>query len=172
MGKDLRTYLEQLRKARPDDIKVVDKEVDPKWEITAMVEKLRREQEGFPAILFNNVKGSKLPVMINLAGSYERLALAIDTDVKNMVPQYGNREGNFTEPKEVGRDEAPVQEVVWTGDDIDLNKLPIVWHNELDSGYYVDAGPSIVLDPDSGKLNAGIYRHEPRAPRPASCHPR
>jgi len=163
MGKDLRTYLEQLRKARPDDIKVVDKEVDPKWEITAMVEKLRREQEGFPAILFNNVKGSKLPVMINLAGSYERLALAIDTDVKNMVPQYGNREGNFTPPKEVGRDEAPVQEVVWTGDDIDLNKLPIVWHNELDSGYYVDAGPSILLDPDSGKLNAGIYRHELQA---------
>ena len=50
--------------------------------------------------------------------------------------------------------------IIWTGDQIDLNKLPIVWHNELDSGYFVDAGPSILRDPDNGRLNAGIYRHE------------
>ncbi len=163
MAKDLRTYLQELMEARPNDLKIVEQEVDPKWEITAMIEQLRREQEGFPAVLFKNVKGSKLPVLINLAGSYDRLALAIGTDKRNMVPEYAKREGNFTAPKEVSRNEAPVQEVVWTGDDIDLKKLPIVWHNEEDSGYYIDAGPSIVLDPDSGKLNAGIYRHERQA---------
>lgn len=163
MAKDLRTYLQQLKEARPNDIKVVDKEVDPKWEITALIEKLRREQNGFPAVLFTNVKGSNLPVLINLAGSYERLALSIDTDVRNMVPEYAKREGNFTPPVEVSRDQAPVKEVVWTGDQVDLTKLPIVWHNELDSGYYIDAGPSIVKDPDTGKQNAGIYRHERQA---------
>lgn len=163
MAKDLRTYLAQLREARPNDLKVVEKEVDPKWEITAHIEKLRRDGDGFPAVLFNNVKGSKLPVLINLCGSYERLALAIGTDVRNMVPEYAKREGNFTEPVEVDRGEAPVKEVIWTGDQVDLRKLPIVWHNELDSGYYVDAGPSIVKDPDTGKLNAGIYRHELQA---------
>ena len=163
MPKDLRTYLQELQEARPNDLKVVDKEVDPKWEITAMIEQLRREQDGFPAVLFTNVKGSKLPVLINLAGSYERLALSIETDVRNMVPEYAKREGNFTPPKVVSRDEAPVKEIVWTGDQVDLTKLPIVWHNELDSGYYVDAGPSIVKDPDTGKFNAGIYRHERQA---------
>ena len=129
MSKDLRTYLQQLQERYPDHLKIVDKEVDPKWEITAMVEKLRREQNGFPAVLFCNVKGSNLPVLINLAGSYERLALAIETNVKNMVPEYARREGNFTAPKEVDRGEAPVKEVVWTGDQVDLRKLPIVWHN-------------------------------------------
>ena len=44
-----------------------------------------------------------------------------------------------------------------------MTKLPIVWHNEMDAGYYIDAGPSIVRDPDNGKLNAGIYRHERQA---------
>lgn len=163
MPKDLRTYLEQLRRERPQDLKIVDKEVDPKWEITAMIEKLRREQNGFPAVLFTNVKGSKIPALINLAGSYERLALAIDSDLQDMVPEYARREGNFTPPQEVDRSDAPVKEVVWTGDDIDLDKLPIVWHNKLDSGYYVDAGPAIVKDPDTGKQNAGIYRHEKQA---------
>ncbi|HZD09939.1 MAG TPA: UbiD family decarboxylase, partial [Candidatus Binatia bacterium] len=65
MPKDLRTYLEQLRRYRPQDLKIVDKEVDPKWEITALIEKLRREQGGFPAVLFTNVKGSTIPALIN-----------------------------------------------------------------------------------------------------------
>lgn len=162
MAKDLRTYLAQLSETHPAHLKVVDQEVDRKWEITAFVEKLRRDPNypEFPAILFTNVKGSKLPVLINLCASYERLALSIDATVATMVEEYGKREASGVPPVEVKRSEAPVKEVIWTGDQIDLSKLPIVWHNELDSGYYVDAGPCIVRDPDSGKLNAGIYRHE------------
>ena len=163
MGKDLRTYLQELLEARPNDLKIVDRQVDPKWEITALIEKLRREQQEFPAVLFTNVKGSNLPALINLAGSFERLAVSIEADVRNMVPEYATREGNFIPPLEVTKENAPVQEVVWTGKDVDLTKLPIVWHNELDSGYYVDAGPCIVKDPDTGRLNAGIYRHERQA---------
>ncbi|MFQ5872170.1 MAG: UbiD family decarboxylase [Dehalococcoidia bacterium] len=164
MPKDLRTYLAQLSEARPGDIKVVDKEVDPKWEVTAYVEKLRREGKfGFPALLFNNVRGSRFPVLINLCGSYERLALSIDADVRTMVPEYAKREGNPIPPVEVDRSEAPVKEVIWTGDQVDLYKLPILHHNELDAGPYIDAGPCIVRDPDTGKLNAGIYRHQLQA---------
>ena len=153
MPKDLRTYLAQLSESHPNHIKVVDQEVDRKWEITAFVEKLRRDQRypEFPAVLFTNVKGSKLPVLINLCASYERLALSIDATVATMVEEYGKREASGVPPVEVKRSEAPVKEVIWTGDQIDLNKLPIVWHNELDSGYYVDAAPCILRDPDSGK---------------------
>jgi len=162
MPKDLRTYLEQLRQSRPNHIKVVDQEVDRKWEITGLVEKMRKDLRypEFPAVLFTNVKGSKMPVLINLCASYERLALAIDTTVKTMVPEYGKREANTIAPVEVDRRHAPVKEVIWAGGQIDLGKLPTVWHNELDSGYYVDAGVALLRDPDSGKVNAGIYRHE------------
>jgi 2,5-furandicarboxylate decarboxylase 1 len=162
MPKDLRTYLEQLRQSRPNHIRVVDQEVDRKWEITGLVEKMRKDPRypEFPAVLFTNVKGSKMPVLINLCASYERLALSIDTTVKTMVPEYGKREANAIAPVEVDRRHAPVKELIWSGSQVDLGKLPTVWHNELDSGYYVDAGVALLRDPDSGKVNAGIYRHE------------
>ncbi|MBI2988933.1 MAG: UbiD family decarboxylase [Deltaproteobacteria bacterium] len=162
MRKDLRTYLKQLQETCPKHVKVVDKEIDRKWEITALVEKMRKDPRypDFPAVLFPNVKGSKLPVLINLCASYERLALSIDTTVKTMVPEYAKREANVVPPIEVSGRNAPVKEVIWKGDQIDLNKLPTVWHNEFDSGYYIDSGVSLLKDPDSGKVNAGIYRHE------------
>ncbi len=164
MPKDLRTYLEQLHSKMPDHLKVVEQEVDRKWEVTAIVEKLKRELDPtFPGILFTNVKGSKFPLLINLCASYERLALSIDTDLKSMVTEYAKREGAGIPPVEVSRDQAPVKEVIWKGDQIDLEQFPIVWHNELDSGYFIDAGPALVRDPDNQQINAGIYRHEVQA---------
>src|SRR3990167_2357585 len=162
MAKDLRTYLEQLKRSLPNHIKVVDQEVDRKWEITGFIEKIRKDLRfpDFPGVLFSNVKGSKLPVLINLCASYERLALSIVTTVKTMVPEYAKREATVVPPVEVSGRNAPVKEVIWKGQQIDLNKLPAVWHNELDSGYYIDSGVSLLKDPDSGKVNAGMYRHE------------
>jgi len=162
VSKDLRTYLKQLVQTCPSQIKMVNEPIERKWEITALVEKMRRDARhpDFPAVLFTNVQGSKLPVLINLCASYERLALSIDATVKTMVPEYAQRESNGVAPVEINPRHAPVKEIIWTGDQIDLNKLPIVWHNELDSGYYIDAGVSLLRDPNSGKLNAGIYRHE------------
>src|SRR5512144_1694501 len=111
MPKDLRTFLAQLQAARPGELKVVDKPVDTKWEITAYVEKLRKESgtPNYPAVLFTNVKGSKLPVLTNLCGSYERLALSIDSTVRTMVPEYAQRESKGIPPVEVSRDRAPVK---------------------------------------------------------------
>ena len=162
MGEDLRSYLQELLQKRPNHIKVVEQEVDRKWEITGFIEKIRKgpRYPEFPAVLFTNVKGSKFPVLINLCGSYDRLALSIDATVKTMVPEYAKREAKAIPPAEVSRQSAPVKEVIWKGDQSDLGKLPAVWHNELNSGYYIDAGVSLLRDPDSGKINAGIYRHE------------
>lgn len=161
MSKDLRTYLEQLHSKMPDHLKVVEEEVDPKWEVTAIVEKLKRELDPiFPGIFFTNVKGSNFPLLINVCGSYERLALSIDTDLKSMVSEYAKREGTSISPVEVSQDQAPVKQVIWKDDQIDLNQFPVIWHNELDSGHYIDSGVSLVKDPENQQINAGIYRHE------------
>jgi 2,5-furandicarboxylate decarboxylase 1 len=162
MAKDLRTYLQQLHQTHPNHIKVVEQQIDRKWEITAFIEKMRKDPRypEFPGVLFTNVKGSRFPVLINLCASYERLALSIDASLKAMVPEYAKREANQIPPVEVERRNAPVKEIVWRGDEIDLGKIPTIWHNELDSGYYVDAGVALIKDPDTGKTNAGIYRHE------------
>lgn len=162
MAKDLRTFLDEVVQSRPDDLLMVNREVDPVFELAGVVAKL--EQAGqFPAVLFRRVKGGSLPVLINLAASYERLALALGSTVHEMVPEFARR---FSEPlptREV--DGGPVKEVVWTGDAADLSRLPLTVHNELDAGKYVSAGVMIVRDPDSGGLNAGIYRHQVQGPK-------
>jgi 2,5-furandicarboxylate decarboxylase 1 len=58
----------------------------------------------------------------------------------------------------VSSEEAPVHEVVWEGDEVDLYKLPLLKYHEKDAGFYIGAGYEIMRDPDIGIRNAGIYR--------------
>src|SRR3970040_2809016 len=89
MAKDMRTFIDQVAKQRPGDILVVDEEVDPKCGVTGIASKLA-SQNRFPALLCRKVKGSGLPIIINLTATYERLALAVGTTVETMVPDYAN----------------------------------------------------------------------------------
>ncbi|MEV6624301.1 UbiD family decarboxylase [Amycolatopsis sp. NPDC051106] len=160
MAKDLRTFLAELE---PDQIKVVRKPVDPEFEVTALVDRMEDDPAypGFPAVLCENVGGSEIPLLINLHGTYERLARSIGSDVHSMVPEYALREGSGIKPVTVDTTAtAPVQEVVLTGDDIDVGLLPLLKHQELDAGKYITSAVTICRDPDSGKINAGIFRHQ------------
>jgi 2,5-furandicarboxylate decarboxylase 1 len=82
-----------------------------------------------------------------------------------MVPEYGKREGSPIPTTLVTSDKAPVHEVVLTGDDIDATKLPSLVHQELDAGRYITSAAAISRDPDSGRLNAGIFRHQIQGPK-------
>lgn len=167
MAQDLRTYLDQLVAKHPEQLKVVEDEVDPEFEATAIVAKILNDPKypGFPAVLFKNVKGSSIPLLLNLHGTYERIAMSFGTDVANMVPEYAKSERAAIPTTHVSSEEAPVHEVVMTGDDIDLTKLPFLVHNELDAGRYITSAATISRDPDSGLLNAGIFRHQVQGPR-------
>ena len=134
MAKDLRTFLADVEKTRPNDIFVVTREVDPVFELTAVLAKLEQSGE-FPAVLFKKVKGSTFPVLINLTASYERLALSLGCTVHEMVPEFAQRFAKPLPTREVS--EGPVKDVVWTGDAADLGKLPLTVHNELDAGKFI-----------------------------------
>jgi 2,5-furandicarboxylate decarboxylase 1 len=167
MAQDLRTYLDELIKHDPNQLKIVEEEVDPEFEATAIVHKMEKDPTypGFPAVLFKNIKGSKIPLLLNLHGTFERVALSIGSDVPGMVPEYGKREGSPIPTTLVTSDKAPVHEVVLTGDDIDATKLPSLVHQELDAGRYITSAAAISRDPDSGRLNAGIFRHQIQGPK-------
>jgi len=81
-----------------------------------------------------------------------------------MVPEYADREGNSIPTTLVPSAKAPVHEVIWTGDDIDINRLPFLIHQELDAGKYITSAATISRDPESGRLNAGIFRHQIQGP--------
>src|SRR5262249_22164249 len=147
--KDLRTFLDQLRAVHPEQLKVVRKRVDPDFEAAALVDRLEDDGRypGFPAVLFERVGDSEIPLLINLHGTYELLALAVDSDLQGMVAEYARREGSPL--RSVHMDDAPVQEVVLEGDEIDLGRLPMLRHQELDAGRYITSAVTLSRDPES-----------------------
>ena len=160
MAKDLRTYLDKLVATRPEDLLVWDEEVDPRYGVTAVIERLESEGKN-PAVLFTKVRGSQVPCLINLGASFSRLALALDKqDVREVITDLAFREATPIPPVEVPREQAPVKEVVLTGEDVNLDLLPVLVHNEFDGGYYIDAGPMILRQRGSGAYNVGLYRHQ------------
>ncbi len=159
MAKDMRTYIRQLEERRPEDLLTIREEVDPRFGVTAIAQKL--EEEGrFPVLFFERVKGSRLPLVINLTASYPRLALTVDSTLQDMVQECARRESNPLPPRWVSDAEAPVKEVILRGEEASLDLLPITTHNELDGGPFVSGGVLLQKDPDTGKINAGIYRHQ------------
>ncbi len=157
--KDLRSFLEQVIREMPGQIKVVPHEVDPRFGCTGLAERFARRNE-YPALYFEKVKGSEIPLIINLTATPERLALALGSTIEDVVRTYGERLAERIPPIWVAREEAPVKEVIWTGEQVDLGKLPFLWHNAQDGGPYITSGVGIVRDPESGAINAGVYRHQ------------
>src|SRR5262252_6028601 len=158
--KDLRSYLQKLIEHDPKQLMVVEKEIDPVFEATAIVDQMRSNAHypNYPAVLFRKIKGSSIPLLINLQGTYERLALAIASNLQGMVEEFGRRENSPLPTKRVDRSQAPVKEIVWRGAEADVTKLPILRHQELDSGKYITSAVVILRDPKTGAQNAGIYR--------------
>lgn len=158
MAKDLRQFLAEVEAAEPDQILRVKKEVDPHFEVTGVLAKLEKERK-FPVVIFERVRGSSLPVVTNVHADARRLFRAIglpDATLPEFIREYAAREDSPRSPVLVK--EAPVQEIVLTGKDIDVTRLPILTYHEKDAGRYITAGFGIMRDPDSGVRNAGIYR--------------
>ncbi|WP_028933610.1 UbiD family decarboxylase [Pseudonocardia spinosispora] len=164
MPKDLRTYLTDLVRGKSGDLRTVDTSVDPRFGITAYGAWYDKRNE-YPALLFTDVAGTDIPCLSNLVATHERMALALGVPADTLTRSSIAGQGRAAHPPiEVSAEQAPVQEVVWRGADADLRRLPIPVHNELDGGPFLTAAVSVTRDPESGRLNAGIYRHHVYGP--------
>lgn len=152
---DLRSFLKVIESDKNEFVKV-SREVDRKFEATAVMEKLQYEDQ-YPTVLFENIKGSDIPVLSNLFASRDRIAKAFGVTTRELNKTV--RELEVKPIKPVMVDDAPVQEVVLTGDQVDLSKLPILLHNEKEAGPYLSAGMLCSKDPETGVRNIGTYRH-------------
>ncbi len=152
--KTLGSYLEQLARY-PEQLLSTDRPVRTDYELTRIIYKLEKA-ERHPAVLFRSVAGSRFPVVTNVFGNRLRMALALDTDESGVNRVYREREKNLITPVLV--DSAPIQELVFSGDDVDLGTLPVITHNGGDAGPYITAGIMTVRDPETKIRNSGIYR--------------
>jgi UbiD family decarboxylase len=156
MAQDLRSYLELVKRKRPDELVIVSKPIDPAYEITAFVEKLEREARRRPVLVFENVKGTRFPVLTNLHASRARLALAIDAAPDAMLRTYLRAMERPVAPRVVAS--GPVKEVVLRGDAVDLRALPQILHHEGDGGVFLTSAISFAKDPTAETWNCAYNR--------------
>ncbi len=78
---DLREFIHFLEKKK--ELVRITAEVDPVLEVTEITDRISKK--GGPALLFENPKGSKIPIAINLFGSYQRMSWALGVDDFNTV---------------------------------------------------------------------------------------
>ena len=157
---DLRGYLQYLEDTHPEELLRISKEVDPDFGVSGILHRLEADNH-FKAVIFENVKGSDVPLIANMHGGFERLRYALgmeEGDIDAFLAECAARQENPIPPVTV--ENAPVQEVVLTGDDIDVGKFPICTYHELDAGKFITAGLAVMRDPDTGINNIGIYRHQ------------
>ena len=92
-------------------------------------------------MLFRKAGPERLEVVAKTAGNRKRLAAAFDTTEDKLYDEYFKRLANPQPYVEVPSDEAPVHEIVLTGKDVDLTKLPFYPHHAYD-GSAISAPPS------------------------------
>ena len=171
-----RNLAEFLRALEADgDLVRVRREVSPRLEIAEIAD--RAVKGDGPALLFENVSGSAMPVAINLFASRrrtlralgirsweewdERLEPLLDpkppeglVEKLKAIPKLTDLASVF--PKTVRS--GPCQEVVETGDAVDLSKLPVLTCWPGDAGPFITLPLVITRDPVTRKVNAGVYR--------------
>lgn len=148
---DLSDYIAELE--RQGELQRISVEVDPKHEIGAICRKLNLTRG--PAVLFEKVKGSKMPVVGQLLATNKRLATALDSTERDLFNEALRRSANLFPPNLVS--DGPCQEVVKYGADVNLDELPLVTNNPCDGGRYITAGHVILKDQELGG-NLAIYR--------------
>ncbi len=161
---DLGGFIAMLEAEHPEQVVRITKEVDPVFGVSGILERLERD-EHFPLVIFENVKGSDIPLVANMHADFERLRLGLGMTqggVREFVAEAAARQANPIKPVTV--ETGPVQEIVITGDDIDVGQLPICTYHELDAGPFITAGLALMRDPDTGIDNIGIYRHQVHEP--------
>jgi 4-hydroxy-3-polyprenylbenzoate decarboxylase/2,5-furandicarboxylate decarboxylase 1 len=149
---DLREFLSLLEQR--GDLLRSKKPVDSKFEIASYIRKTSDERG--PALFFENVKNFDMPVVGGVFATRERALLALETTAEDYVNKFQSALDRLVPPKLVS--DAPCKDVIYTGDRIDLTKLPIPIFSENDPAPFITLGLSISRDPRSGGKNTSIYR--------------
>lgn len=151
---DLRCYLEKLR-STTGQLYEVTRPVAFDREVPSLVKAL--ELYGKPAVLFHDVVGSELPLVMGVFGTRDRIAEALGVDRRRAL-EHVLRLLDSDMPAPVTVPDAPVDEVFEEGKDIDLGRFPIGVHSRDDAGAYITSGVVIARDPLTGAINTGMYR--------------
>ncbi len=182
--KDLREFITFLEKR--GELHRIAEPVSPILEITEIAD--RTVKKGGPALYFENVEGSGIPLVINLFGTLRRMSWALGVEhlddvpkqLQNLLPQeiptsFWQKLGTLRKLKEIANyfprdvDRAPCQEVVLT-EEFSLDGFPIMKCWPEDGGRFITLPLVFTKDPEGKKQNMGMYRMQVFDGRTAGMH--
>lgn len=172
--RDLNEFIKKLEEQ--GQLLRITTEVDPILEITEITDRVSKQYG--PALLFEKVKGSEMPVLINAYGSKERMAMSLGAknlddiaeEIENLIKLADSAPGASLVEKVMMLPQlaqlakltprlvksAPCQEVV--DYEPSLDKLPILKCWPGDAGRFITLPQVYTKDPETGKRNTGMYR--------------
>ena len=175
---DLREFIQVLEER--GELKRIRHEISPVLEMTEICDRTLRK--GGPALLFENPTGHSMPVLGNLFGTPERVALGMGADSTSELREIGKLLAQLKEPEPPKgikdawdklpmfrkvlsmaprvKKSGPCQEVIIEGDDVDLGKLPIQTCWPGDAAPLITWGLTITRGPNKPRQNLGIYRQQ------------
>ena len=173
----LTEFIEQLE--TDNELVRIKEPVSPILEIAEITDRVSKQSGGGKALLFENVEGSSMPVLINALGSTQRMGTALGVNdiekIARNIEKYLKiappssladkikllpmlLQAAAFPPKIVGKTKALCQEVVFTGDDVDLDIIPILQCWPGDAGRFITFPIVINRSADQKLRNVGLYR--------------
>jgi 2,5-furandicarboxylate decarboxylase 1 len=146
----LADFLDRYRRRYPEDVFLVDEEIDVEYEPTAYYKLL---EEKNPLIWFSKVKGyPDFQPVTNVMGSRARMAFALGLESESQLYEAWNEALNSKGEFRISDESPPIKERLFTGKDVDLYSLPVVKHYSGDGshtgfGRYITAGLAVARDP-------------------------
>lgn len=176
--KDLRQFCDAL--SATGQLKTVEQAISPELQITALCH--RSLVNDGPALLFENLQGHDIPVLGNLFGHEKRVLAALELETRQDLLELGrdlaflrnprlpeNRQSVLDAAPGFARlahvtpklmEQAPWQENVSEGPDVDLETLPITTCWPEDAGRLITWGMVITRGPNKPRVNLAIYRQQ------------
>jgi len=182
--RDLRDFIQRLQKK--GELKCIAIEMDPVLEIAEITDRITKA--GGPALLFEKPKGSRIPLLINMLGSEQRVSLALEVDhieevaarirgfldfqspqglfdKLKMLPKLAELSSFFPKTVKSG----PCKEVI-RKDNFSLFEFPILKCWPKDGGRFITWPLVVTKNPETGKRNVGVYRMQVFDERTTAMH--
>lgn len=175
--RNLGAFVQALKET--GELRVISKPVSRFIEISRYTDDESKSPGGGKALFFENVEGSPFPAATNLFGSYRRIGMALGVsdldqlgdrvrELIEMEPPQGLRDmlGLLPTALSVSRffprrfkgGTPPCQEVVSTGDAVDLSRIPVLQCWPKDAGPFITLPLVFTRSLETGRRNCGMYR--------------
>lgn len=151
----LRGFLAMVQARFPEEFLRISETVEPHIVPTALVMELERAGRS-PVVMFDRLGDAEMACVTNIAASRKLLAACLDVAPGDLPLAFRERSQRPIPCELV--DDAPWNEVVLEGDEVDLTRLPIPHQFPVDAAPYITAGQITARDPVTGVDTTGFHR--------------